>query len=188
MLGFIIWNLLWPPKGIIYMEEQIFQWGYVFAKAYIYDNMPNIIILATLYILFVYILFDRPYRPHHAGGHLMRRIIGFLLRLLTTIFLSWFFLVYGALRGQLRGNRGEGNARISYGLRPRTLVGRAIFSFSRLSLHFRLGRGIYRIFYRILGIIPPVRRNARVRSILARVITLLIVLWGVWNIPYDLTH
>lgn len=188
MIGFILRNLLWPPKGIIYMEEQLLQWLYVFARTFLYDNMPNIIILTTLYILLVYIVFDRPYRPHPIGGHVMRRILGFLLRFITTVFLSWFFLIYGATCGQLRGNIGEENARIHYRIGPRTLIGRAVFSFTRLSLHFRFGRGIYRIAYRILGLIPPVRRNARVRSILARVLAMVVVLWGVWNIPYDLTH
>ena len=106
----------------------------------------------------------------------------------VAIGMSWFMLVYGAVRGEINGTGGEENATIRTNFTHRRgMFYNVVQSIVRLSVHFQIGRGLYRIAYRILGRVPLVQ-NDRVRHLVARIIALVIILWGVWKIPFDLMH
>lgn len=187
-LMYVVWSLIWPPKGIIYFEEQLFQWIFAFGSVWMMHNMASIIIAITIYFLFAYIVFERR-GCHRHGITAGRSILNFVFRMCVTIAMSWFMLIYGAVRGQINGNRGENNARVTTNITYRR--GRfynVVQSFVRLSVHFQIGRGLYSLAYRLLRYIPFMQDNDRARHITARIIALVIILWGVWNIPYDLTH
>lgn len=180
-------SLIWPPKGIIYLETQVLMWIYAFCKVWLIHNMPTIIVALSIIFVIGCVVFGRV-RPHMPRGS-FHRIFGTIFRVITNIIFAWGMLIYGATAGQVNNTNGENNARISYTRRVRTgMIWNVVHSFTRLSLHFYLGRGIFRLFYRLLGYIPRIRENDRVRTIVARILTLVIVLWGVWMIPYDLTH
>lgn len=188
----VVLSLLWPPKGIIYFEEQVLQWIYAFGKVWLLNNAPTIIVIVTIYLLIMYVVFER--RHHHRRHRgMLGRVIGFVGRFLTALFFTWGFLIYGALRGNLveeeNPDRGEANARYNI---TRTVYRGRVWSivqpFTRISLHFRLGRWLYRGSYRLLGHIAYMRMNDQVRRTTARVLAMVVILWGVWNIPYDLTH
>lgn len=180
-------SLIWPPKGIIYLETQVLMWIYAFCKVWLIHNMPTIIVALAIIFVIGCVFFGRV-RPHMPRGR-FHRIIGTIFRVITNIIFAWVMLIYGATAGQVNNTNGENNARISYTRRVRTgMIWNVVHSFTRLSLHFYLGRGIFRLFYRLLGYIPRIRENNRVRTIVARILTLVIILWGVWMIPYDLTH
>lgn len=183
----VIISLLWPPKGIIYLEEQMLQWVLAIGKVWFKYHMPEIIIAVTIYLLVMYVVFERTHCHH--GGRTIHRVMGFLGRIFLNIALAWAMLIYGALRGEVAGNRGEGNARVTTtATLHRSRLWAVTQSFTRLSLHFRLGRAIYRLVYRVLGFIPYMNNNDRVRHIVARIVAMIIIVWGAWNIPYDLTH
>lgn len=182
-LLYVLWSIVWPPKGIIYMEEQAIQWLVAFSHAWIKINGAAIIMVIAIYMVIMFVVFER--RPHVGrGGGLLRRILRFVLDFIVVVLFAWIFLIYGALRGEVNGNRGESNARVEHNVRRFGMT----YRFIRLSMHFRLGRAIYRFFHWLIGYIPVIARNNRARDIIARGLALVVILWGVWNIPYDLTH
>lgn len=186
MLMSILWQVIWPLKGIIYMEEQILQWGLAFALVYFKHYGYMLLIVAALYFVVTYIVLSRtPHMRIHTG-----RMLHFVITILCVILGAWVLLIFGALVGN-HGNRGENVARGTLNHRTPLFGGWAIVrSITYVSLHFRLGRAIYRGFYRLIGYIPFFGRteNARFREVVARVLALFVILYGAWNIPYDLTH
>lgn len=189
--GQFLWNvflsLIWPPKGIIYFETQVLMWIYAFCKVWLIHNMPIIIMAAAIIFVIGSVVFGRT-RPHMPRG-MFHRVFGTIFRIFTNIIFAWGFLIYGAAIGQVDNTNGEANARISYTRRVHTgPIWNVVHSFTRLSLHFNLGRGIFRLFFYLLGFIPRLRENSRTRGIIARVLTFVVIFWGVWMIPYDLTR
>ncbi len=186
-IWFVIVNLIWPPKGIIYLEEQIYQWIYAFGKVWILHNMPALIMAAAIYFLIMFVVVERHHFHHGRGG--IGRVLRFFVRMIITIALSWVMLIFGAIRGERTGGRGENNARVTTTMTyARNWFYTTTQTFTRLSLHFRLGRWLYRAFYNLLGHIAAVNNRERIHEILARSLALVVIFWGVWNIPYDLTH
>ena len=189
--GQFLWDvflsLIWPPKGIIYFETQVLMWIYAYSKVWLIHNMPMIITAAAIIFVIGCAVFGRT-RLHMPRG-MFPRVFGTIFRVLTNIVFAWGLLIYGAAVGQVDTADGEANARITYTRRIHTgPVWNVVHSFTRLSLHFYLGRGIFRLFFYLLGFIPRLRENARNRGIIARVLTFVVIFWGVWMIPYDLTH
>lgn len=180
-------SIIWPPKGIIYFESQMLMGVYAYTKVwFIYHGAEILIALAIIFAISCAVFGRTRMRlPRNFVG----RVLGTILRVLTNIAFAWILLVYGAVRGQLENTNGEENARISYNRRVHTgRIWNIVHSFTRLSLHFNLGRWLFRISYRLLGHIHQMRENERRRVLFARVIALIIIFWGVWWIPYDLTH
>lgn len=186
MLMSILWQVIWPLKGIIYMEEQILQWGLAFALVYFKHYGYILLIIVALYFVVTYIILSRMlHMPIHIGG-----ILHFFITIFCVILGAWVLLIFGALVGNHR-NRGESVARRTLNYRRPLFGGLAIVrSITYVSLHFRLGRAIYRGFYRLIGYIPFLGRTeyTRFREVVARILALFVILYGVWNIPYDLTH
>lgn len=180
-------SLIWPPKGIIYLETQILMWIYATGKVWLLKNIPLLLIAGAIIFAISSTVFGRT-RIHMRHG-IFHRFFGTILRVLTNIAFAWVFLIYGAAAGQVNTDNGENNARISYTRRVHTgPIWNVVHSFTRLSLHFHLGRGLFRLFYRLLGHISSLRNNDRNRVIFARILAFVVIFWGVWMIPYDLTH
>ena len=186
----IIVSIIWPPKGIIYMEVQALMWLYTLIKVWLINNGYLLLIGLGIVLAISYSVFGnaRPRVPR-MGFH---RIWHTIIRGITNITFAWFFLIYGAGWGDLNGNNGANNATYTYTRRVHAgPVWNVVHNFSRVSLHFHLGRGIFRIFYRLLGCVSRFNNNPneeRTRVIIARVLAMLVIFWGVWMIPYDLTH
>lgn len=187
----IIRSLLWPPKGIILFEEQVLQWGYATLKVYLQFHMPNIICVIAIYMIAMFVLFERMPNITHTAHHLVRHIISFIFRLLFVVFFSWGMLIFGAVAGRLRGEEVERDSRAVQNVNINVYRSRWITitqSFTRLSWHFRLGRWLFRVAYLLLGHIEFIRRNPTVHRFFARGIALFVCVYGAWEIPYLLTH
>ena len=149
------------PMGIIYLEEQILQWHVALVGVVASRLMASVIMaLAIIYIVRTVFLNDaHPFHRHHHIG-----ILHHVWRFIVTIGLAWFFLIYGVVAGN--NEQAQHNATTTYTYRRR--FGRmfeAVNSFTRVSLHFRLGRALYRMFYRILNHIHFVEQNNRIGNI-----------------------
>lgn len=185
----IIWSILWPPKGIIYLEAQVLMWIYAFTKVWLMHNGYILLIGVGIILAISYAVFGNTRRGTHRIT--FHRILHTIIRWLTNIVFAWFFLVYGAACGTVVGNTGENNASYSYSRRVHVgPIWNVVHNFSRVSLHFHLGRGIFRIFYRLLGFVPRFNNQTeeRTRRIIARALAMVVIFWGIWMIPYDLTH
>ena len=174
----MLYDVVWPIKGIIYMEEQVLQWG----LAWVLYNAEGLGVIVI--ILFGIGMMLSSYNL----GRYFRNVRGFGMRLLLGLFatvlnilLAWFFLIWGALRGTMANTERTNMHRME--VHGRHMHHRVIFGQS--SLHYRMGRGLYRLIYTYIF---RFIRNANVRMILSRALALLIIVWGAWNIPYDLTH
>lgn len=193
-LGLIIRNLLWPPMGIILMEEQIYQWVYATLRAYVFygGGGANVLIVFAVYAIIMFVAFERP--AHHIGhvvGHLVTRIFWYILRLLLVIMFGWVMLILGAARGRLKGEGQEndplGTQNVAVSVYHSRLLN-VTQSFTRLSWHFRFGRWLYRVAYWALGYIPAIQNREQLHRGLARFIALFAILYKAWKIPYFLTH
>lgn len=183
-------DLIKLPSGIIYFEEQLIQATIAFAHAWILqEGAPLIIIGLAVYFILVWVLLGRI--PHFHVGRGVSRIARTVRHMLINILLAWAMLIYGALRGERRsqstdedenaGRRGEDNATFSRRITPSYVL-------RHVSLHFRLGRLIYRGFYWLLGFIPFFHRNEnteRAHEYISRILAILVIFWGVWQIPAD---
>lgn len=158
MILMILFNVVWPPKGIIYMEEQLLQWGIALLKGYSTEIMVIVITIFGIGMLLYSANLSRYFR--RVRGSI--RHLGFgLLYAIRNILFAWYYLVWGAIHGRV--DRSEHG--------------------SRTSLHYRFGRWLYRMLY--IYVFRFIHNN-RVREIVSRVIALVIIFWGVWNIPGDL--
>lgn len=182
----ILWQVIWPPSGIILMEEQLLQWGLAFFLVYLEKYSYMLLMIAALYFVIAYVVFSRmPHMQHHT-----RRLFHFIFTMISVICGAWILLIFGALVGN-HGNRGEDVARATMTRRTPIIAGWTIVrNITYISLHFRFGRGIYRFFYRVLGHVGFLAReeNLRFREAIARVLALFVIVYGAWDIPYLLTH
>ena len=152
----MIFDVVWPPKGIIYMEEQILQWGFAWLLSYSEKIVILAIILFGIGMLIYSAHLSRYFRGVRSGAE---RFGQGLFRALRNVIFAWWFLIVGAVRGTVSMNEP---------CRRRT------------SLHYRFGRWLYRMMY--LYVFRFIHAP-RVREIVARVAALVIILWGVWEIP-----
>lgn len=187
----VIKDLLWPPSGIIYAEVQILMQTYALIKVWLMHYGYVLLIGAAIIFAISCAVFGntrvRFPRP------MFNRFFGTLGRLIVNIVFAWIFLFYGAFAGNETNNNGEENARLSYTRRVHTgPIWNVVHSFTRVSVHFHLGRGIFRLFYRLLGFIPRFNQEddkiLRTRRYIARFLAFLVIIWGVWRLPYELTH
>ncbi|MDO4189965.1 MAG: hypothetical protein Q4D29_13350 [Lachnospiraceae bacterium] len=183
-LMMVLQHIMWPLKGIIYAEEQFVLWHIVLGAGLMTQVVPMLITAMAIYFVIVFVVIgrERPHGPHHHVGGVLRT----LLTGLGAIAFSWFFLLLGVWAGE--SAEAQRAATTTYTYRRRFGRWEGVRSFTRVSLHFRLGRGLYRLMHRAIGHIPVIARDARVHRAVALIICLVICLWGVWNIPYDLTH
>ena len=174
------------PMGIIRFENQLIMAIYAYAKTWVLYYIPVILIGAAIIYALRSVIFGQT-RIHVRGG-MFNRAFGTIVRVLTNLFFAWGLLVYGAAVGQVDNTNGEENARITYTRRVHTgPVWNVVHTFTRISLHFNIGRGLFRGFFWVLGFIPRLRENSRVRGIIARVLTFTVIFWGAWKIPMDWT-
>ena len=158
MIMMILYHVVWPPKGIIYMEEQLLQWGVALLIGYSAEIMVIAITIFGIGMLLYSANLSRYFR--RVRGSATRLGYGVLYALRNILF-AWAYLVWGAVHGRVdMSERG-----------------------SRTSLHYRFGRWLYRMLY--IYVFRFIHNN-RVREIVSRVIALVIIFWGVWNIPGDL--
>lgn len=178
MILMMLYDVVWPLKGIIYMEEQVIQWGIAIVTVYADFWGPIVIMVFGIGMMIRSYNLGAYFRDVRGFG--MRMLLGFMA-MVANILLAWVFLVWGALRGTLncgeRANTHRVRARGCH-LNYQVVGGQA-------SLHYRMGRGLYRLIY---NYVFRFISNRNVRMILSRALALFIILWGVWNIPYDLTH
>ena len=94
----MLYDVVWPIKGIIYMEEQVLQWG----LAWVLYNAEGlgviVIILFGIGMMLSSYNLGAYFRNVRSFG--MRMLLGLFATLLN-ILLAWFFLIWGALRGTL---------------------------------------------------------------------------------------
>lgn len=185
-------QILWPLKGIIYMEEQALQWIVAYAHAWIWENGSIILLFFAIIFVLSFVLGSgrRPRRKDTVVG-----IFHLLWSFIVNVCFAWFFLIYGAIAGALEEDQnpqcGVDNARVIENIRiNHTRCWTTEHRYTRLSVHFRIGRGLFRIFYKVMEYLPILGddRLKTVRKGIARLLALVIILWGVWNIPYDLMH
>ena len=173
------------PMGIIRFESQLILAIYAYAKVFLYHYLPVILIGMAIIYMIGSGVFGRA-RIHVRGG-MIERAFGTIMRVITNIIFAWALLIYGAAIGQVDNADGEANARITYTRRVRTgPIWNVVHTFTRISLHFNMGRGLFRAFFWVLGFIPRLRDNSRTRSIIARLLTFGVIFWGAWMIPFDL--
>ena len=174
------------PMGIIRFENQLIMAIYAYAKTWILYYIPAILIGAAIIYAVRMAVLGRT-RIHVRGGF-FNGFFGTILRFLTNVIFAWGLLIYGAAVGQVDNADGEANARITYTRRIHTgPIWNVVHTFTRISLHFNIGRGLFRAFFWALGFIPRLRDNSRERSIIARVLTFVVIFWGAWKIPMDWT-
>ena len=174
------------PMGIIRFESQIIMALYAYAKVWFIYSIPTILIAAAIIYAFRSAGLGRT-RIHVRGGF-FNGFWGTIVRIVTNVVFAWGLLIYGAAVGQVDNANGERNATISYTRRVRNgFIWNVVHSFTRISLHFNIGRGLFRGFFWGLGFIPRLRDNSRVRSIIARALSFVVIFWGAWKIPVDWT-
>lgn len=172
------------PMGIIRFENQLIMAIYAYAKVWLLYYIPTVLIGAVIIYAISSAVFGRTRICVHGGT--FRRVFGAIIRVLTNIVFAWGLLIYGAAVGRVDNANGEANARITYTRRVHTgPIWNVVHTFTRISLHFNLGRGLFRGFFWALGFIPRLRDNSRIRSIIARVLTFVVIFWGAWKIPMD---
>lgn len=176
----IIFSILWPIKGIIYMEEQALQWIVAIGSVYLREYGYVLLILFGIALMLSFGHYQRVLRG--ASGAIFATIVLFFTVLINVCF-AWVYLLYGAINGRMDNSHQP--YRLSVRRAPRNRL-HLVWDRTNPSLHYRLGRWLYRTINRFLVRFLP--DNPRVCSGIARVIALVIILWGVWNIPYDLTH
>ena len=174
----IVKDLLWPLKGIILFEEQALEWGLAWLIANSTNIIGTIIVIFGIGMLLSY---------SNIEGYMRRsrfRLLAFLVLAIAipiNILIAWVSLILGAARGRITASEPV----TSYTLETHDGRMRTRRERNRANLHYRLGRWIYSTFYnRVFFFIE----NVNVRAAFSRGIALLIILWGVWHIPYTLLN
>lgn len=180
-LGLILKDLVLPPKGIIPAEIILILRAMAHMQALLELYAPTIITAFAIYFVIAFVVFERmPHRHHHGG--IVARIIGFLITFIVTVAFAWGFLLAGLIAGMVGGDferRAQQNANIELNYRrPITRNTSVIYRITRLSIHFRIGRGIYRLFYRLIGRIRVMRNHREIQSFLAMTGSLIIFFMG----------
>ena len=166
-------SLIWPPKGIIYAEAQLLMWIAVFSGVTIEQLMPSVIVFFAIYYIIATIIFERR-NPFHGTGRWLRRIARGIWHFVIYFVGAWFWLLAGIIVGN--DTEVERSAH------------RRFMRIAHLSLHFRLGRWMTNAITHLISQMPAMATRVRLTRTISIAIALVIALWGIWNLPYDLTH
>lgn len=171
--SYFLKNLVWPLKGIAFVEFYLLAWVWAFAKdAFITYGIIGLIILTIIFAIRTTMGIPRSSRR----DHILRHIIIFFIAIVLRVLLAWVYLGVGVFNGRLDETH-----------IPRTLRIERVGPQIRLrfenhaTLHYRLGRWVYRRLYTLIGRIPNINPNWV--TVLARIIGGMICFWGVWRIP-----
>lgn len=185
----VLFQIILPPKGIIYMEEQLVQWAYAFISVILGNWLKagGSIIIICIGIVMLFNLGGLNRLFHGLTRQLVMRIsriVAWLLTLIINLVLAWVYLIYGAVRGQLD----DSNEPWTFWFH--SVGGHIHFHYSRTHrpLHFRLGRWLYRKLFGLVDRFAPDTTSPRTKEHIARGLALFVILWGCWHIPYDITH
>lgn len=172
---------LFPFLGIIRFEEQFVLWHIALGSVTIGNLMPRIITVLAIYFVVAYAVFGNQH-PFRGGHHLhLGGVLRTLWRFIVVVAFSWFFLLYGVVC-EYRAANGQD---VSTDVGNATIHGHHRFgTYTRISLHFRIGRWLFRGINWFLGLFL---HNVRVRTGIAIAIALTICLMGFWEIPADLS-
>ncbi len=195
--GYMLWCLgeilREPFSGIMEFEVMLLKCVVVYARVALEAYGSILLTLLAIYVIVYFVLANRmPHFHMHVG-----RWIGIIVSVITEFFFAGLMLILGGAIGN-NGNRGERYAQVNIQHRTHPVAG---WSFGRtithLSLHFQLGRLVFRGFYWLVGLIPifrnaailadPVRgpRMIQIHIAIARILALALILWGFWRIPAD---
>lgn len=158
-------------KGVICFEGSLLTWFFEtqFPKYWIFIFIP----IFALYVGIAFLVFERNF---HSTFRKRRRYIQHIPRFIRTIFMTivgaWGFLIFGATIGDKRNFEEKAK------------------NGACLLINFRLGRGIFSLFYMAMGLIPILcwRRNLKKRELIAKVLALIVILWGIWTVPHEIMH
>lgn len=183
----IIWTIIWPIKGIIYMEEQALQWVYAYASVWLANYGYVFLILFGIAL----VISMEHYRHVLRGtANIVFATIVQFFTIILNVLLAWCYLVYGTINGRMDDSHQPHRLHVHRAPHNRITLR---FEENNTTLHYRMGRGLYRIFFNALTALSRFRifaflQRRQTRSILARGLALVVIVWGMWHIPYDLTH
>lgn len=183
----ILFTIVWPIKGIIYMEEQALQWCY----AYLSVLLANYGYVFLIIIGIALVISMEHYRHVLRGtANIVFATIVQFFTIILNVLLAWGYLIYGAVNGRMDDSHQPHRLYVHRAPHNRITLR---FEENNTTLHYRMGRGLYRIFFNGLTALSRFRifrflQRRQTRSILARGLALVVIVWGMWHIPYDLTH
>lgn len=183
----IIWTIIWPVKGIIYMEEQALQWVYAYASVWLANYGYVFLIIFGIALV---ISMEHYHRVLRGSVNIIFATVVQFFTIILNVLLAWGYLIYGAVNGRMDDSHQPHRLYVHRAPHNRITLR---FEENNTTLHYRMGRGLYRIFFNGLTALSRFRifaflQRRQVRSIIARCIALVIIVWGMWHIPYDLTH
>ena len=183
----ILFTIVWPIKGIIYMEEQALQWCYAYLSVLLANYGYVFLILFGIALM----ISMEHYRHVLRGtANIVFATIIQFFTIILNVLLAWCYLVYGAINGRMDDSHQPHRLYVRRAPHNHIVLR---FEENNTTLHYRMGRGLYRIFFNGLTALSRFRifrflQRRQTRSILARGLALVIIVWGMWHIPYDLTH
>lgn len=177
-------HLFWPVKGIIYLEVYLLLWIFWMSGVFLPDYGQILLIIVTV-LFALAVTFNRVCQLKRAGAELAGAVFHSVIGVITAIFRAWGYLLLGVINGRIATSADQHlpwSIRFEHGrFRRRRLHD------DELPLHYLLGRGLYRLFYRLISLIPGLNGHQNVVATIARILGLVVVLWGVWDIPTFLT-
>lgn len=183
----ILFTIVWPIKGIIYMEEQALQWCYAYLSVLLANYGYVFLILFGIALV---ISMEHYHRVLRGTANIIFATIIQVFTVILNVLLAWGYLIYGAVNGRMDDSHQPHRLYVHRAPHNRIVLH---FEENNATLHYRMGRGLYRIFFNALTALSRFRifaflQRRQVRSVIARCIALVIIVWGMWHIPYDLTH
>lgn len=180
LIAKILKGLVWPPKGIIYIEAYLLAWVYGFARAYLI-HYGSVLLIVLAIIMAISTTIGTP--PGHLRRSIWRFVRNVLMQLLVICFrvlTAWIYLCIGIFNGRMANTHQPPTLRVHAG-GPHL---RFVWDTNHLAWHYRFGRWLYRRFNNLLSRIPNINsRFASLSAILARVICAILVLWNIWDLP-----
>ena len=184
LLLYILSNVFWPLKGIIMMEERFILYTLSIGLIYFGNFLGVVFIMVFAIVLAITLNLRRTWNGFL--GFMATFIVEFIAFIFNITF-AWFYLVYGAINGRM--NESHVPRRLTV-RRNRHRVNIA-FVANNPGIHYRLGRGIYRLFYRffswIIHSLNLTLSNTMI-SATSRIFTLIVILWGIWYLPGDIAN
>lgn len=185
LLWYIISNALWPIKGIIMMEERLVLYTVTIGIMYFGDFIGVIAIMLVGLMLAFTLSFRRTWNG--VSGFIATFFTVCVVTILNIVS-AWFYLVYGAVNGRISNTHIP--RRLAIRRNPHNHL-RIVFTNDRPTLHYQMGHGIYRFFFRCVNfVLRTLHIPARgfISAIIARALALVVILWGVWYIPQDIVN
>jgi len=131
------------------------------------------------------VTFNRVCQLRRAGARLADAVFHSVIWVITAIIRGWWYLLLGIANGRVATAADQHlpwSVRFEHGRFRRRRLHE-----DELPLHYLLGRWMYRMLYRLVGLIPGLNGHQNIVATIARVLGLVIALWGVWDIPRFLT-